>query len=157
MSPKSLAKVPSSYEPPSEAESQPKPFPALFFRFWDRSQTHCFNSANDGFIAGKYMPANVLPNKSGWDITDVFHHVEQTKFQGKFDGKDIEFHMPSPFISVSSNFLWTLRRAIMKRKESGKDIFITVLSGKHINPATATYAKPYIDRCKRFKAFTGGE
>ena len=58
ISDKALAKIPSSYIPPTVAEAHPK-LPAVLFRFHSEDQTHCINSEN-GFVASKFIYANVV-------------------------------------------------------------------------------------------------
>jgi hypothetical protein len=79
---RALAKIPDEWIPPPTDKVHLQSLPALFFRFWSEDQTHCFNST-DGFIAGKYIKANVVPRKpptiNQLDPADISNHVEGVK------------------------------------------------------------------------------
>ena len=79
---RALARIPQHWMPPSDDAVHVKPLPTIFFRFWSKDQTHCYNS-EDGFIGGKYIQSNLVPRKppliEHLDTTDIVNHVEGLK------------------------------------------------------------------------------
>nr|POE77372.1 hypothetical protein CFP56_09019 [Quercus suber] len=123
------------------------PLTGLLFRYW-HNKSSGFNSATEGFIAGRYMFTNVMPPtppqcEEFKEWSDVFSHL---------NGDEIA----SPYVSVSNSFAWICRQALGQSERGQTNIRITVIDASTLDREKVFHAKPYHKEIRKKYAFTDG-
>lgn len=143
-----------------EQEMHPR-LPRLLFRtFTTKSQG--LNSQK-GFVCGRFANARMIPSKPPVlpDWNDILEHLDPSKTplkcskcsKDKCCNKTLVQKIPSPYISVSSDLIWVIRKMIAQGENSN----VSVIDTSALDPQSVYYVPPFQQELARKHVFHGRE
>jgi len=143
-----------------EAEAHPC-LPRFLFRTFS-AKSHGLNSP-DGFVSGRFANARTVPSGPPKlpDWNDILEHLDPSKTplkcskcnKDKCCNKTLDQKIPSPYISVSSDLVWVIRKMIVLGEQSS----ISVINTSALDPHAIYYVPPFQQELARKHVFHGRE